>query len=79
VDDDVAAFVNAVPAGATVAGIGCGPGRDAAALTEHGLRVFRLDISLSMLRPGDPARIVQADMRALPIRSASLDRATKQS
>ncbi|HEX6501011.1 MAG TPA: class I SAM-dependent methyltransferase [Micromonosporaceae bacterium] len=71
--DDVDAFASALPVSALVADVGCGPGRDAALLSERGPVVVRLDLSLAMLRMGDRSRAVQADMRALPLRSDSLD------
>jgi ubiquinone/menaquinone biosynthesis C-methylase UbiE len=70
---DVEAFVTRLPTGALVADVGCGPGRDAALLRARGVEVIRLDVSLAMLRIGERSRAVQADMRALPLRSRSLE------
>jgi len=58
--------------GSLVLDVGCGPGFDAAALRAHGLRAIGLDRSTGMLGSGLaewPGPRVQADMRALPIRS----------
>jgi SAM-dependent methyltransferase len=70
---DLDGFVSALPLGARVADVGCGPGRDAALLRERGVTVIPLDFSMEMLRIGDRSRAVQADMRALPLQSTSLD------
>jgi ubiquinone/menaquinone biosynthesis C-methylase UbiE len=67
-----------LPAGATVADLGCGNGLPATrALTGHGLRVLGVDFSAVQLararRLVPAARLVQADMTALQLRPASLD------
>jgi len=67
-----------LPAGATVADLGCGIGLPATrALTDHRLRVIGLDFSAVQLararRLVPAARFVQADMAALHLRPASLD------
>lgn len=56
-----------------VADVGCGPGRETALLREQGLRVVGLDLSIGQLRAGQLSGMVQADMRHLPLRAASLD------
>ncbi|MGH3300809.1 MAG: GNAT family N-acetyltransferase [Streptosporangiaceae bacterium] len=58
---------------AVVADVGCGPGRDAALIRAHGLRVTGLDLSMGQLRAGGHPDVAQADMRYLPLRTASLD------
>jgi SAM-dependent methyltransferase len=67
-----------LPAGATVADLGCGIGLPATrALTEHRLRVIGVDFSAVQLARArhlvPAARLVQADMTALHLRPASLD------
>ena len=65
-------FASLLPPGSLVLDVGCGPGFDAAALRERGLRVIGLDRSSGMLHSGLaewPGPRVQADMRALPIGS----------
>jgi len=67
-----------LPAGATVADLGCGIGLPATrALTDHWLRVIGVDFSAVQLararRLVPAARFVQADMAALHLRPASLD------
>ena len=67
-----------LPAGATVADLGCGIGLPATrALTDHRLRVIGVDFSAVQLararRLVPAARFVQADMAALHLRPASLD------
>ncbi len=71
--DDLDALGELIPPGARVADIGCGPGRDASLLRERGYEVIGLDLSLGMLRAGGAGRCVQADMRALPLATGSLD------
>ncbi|TLF59009.1 class I SAM-dependent methyltransferase [Nonomuraea sp. KC401] len=67
-------FAEAVPAGATVADLGCGPGRDAAWLRECGLRVVGVDRSAAMARlaaaRGVPA--VLGDLRRPSVAPGSL-------
>jgi ubiquinone/menaquinone biosynthesis C-methylase UbiE len=70
--DDVAAMRDWVGAGAWVADVGCGPGRDSVALAGSGLRVVSMDLSVGMLRAGVVARPVQCDMRSLPLRAGSV-------
>jgi SAM-dependent methyltransferase len=60
-------------AGALVADIGCGPGHQTEQLRESGLRAYGFDLSFEMLCALGISGLAQADMRALPIRSGSLD------
>lgn len=74
----VAELAGRLPAGATVADLGCGIGLPATlALTGHGLRVIGVDFSAVQLARArhlvPAARLVQADMTALHLRPASLD------
>ncbi len=66
-------FVASLPAGGVVADVGCGPGRDLAALRDRGLRAFGFDLSTGMLRAARSGGLVCADMTRLPIRDRSLD------
>jgi SAM-dependent methyltransferase len=70
-----ASFVAAVRNGGRVADLGCGPGRDAAHFLEVGLRVVAVDASRQMARHarGDGVAVAQADIRSVPLRTASLD------
>lgn len=67
--DELAA---SVPAGSTVADIGCGPGRDVLMLRARGLHVAGIDLSFGQLRASDVAGLVQADMRRLPLLAGSV-------
>lgn len=79
IDDALAefrsAFVAAVGAAATVADVGCGPGRDATHFQSLGIRAVGVDASSGMAfrtrQLGVP--VVRADMRRLPLRAHSLD------
>lgn len=69
-------FAAVLRPGSLVADVGSGPGRDTAELRARGLRAFCLDRSIGMLRAGlgeFPAERIRADVRALPLRSASVD------
>jgi len=74
---EIAAFRAMLPTDATagpfVADVGCGPGHHTALLREHRVRVIGVDLSAGMLRAGGVPGLVQADMRALPIRTGALD------
>jgi ubiquinone/menaquinone biosynthesis C-methylase UbiE len=70
------AFHSRLPQGGIVVDVGCGPGIDVARLLRRGLRVVGVDLSMGMLEsaPGElTGRLVQADMRFLPITSGALD------
>ena len=58
----------------TVADLGCGPGRDVAALRDGGVRAVGVDLSTGMLqraaRAGLP--VARGDLRSPPIRTGSL-------
>jgi ubiquinone/menaquinone biosynthesis C-methylase UbiE len=59
-----------------VADLGCGPARDATRFAEAGFNVLGMDLSAGMLALATSAmdgRLVQADLRALPIRTSTLD------
>lgn len=65
-----------LPAGALVADLGCGPGRDLKTLQDGGFRVVGVDLSAGMLTYAAsraPGRVVAADLRALPIGDATVD------
>lgn len=69
-------WIEALPARARVCDVGCGPALDGARFAEAGFRVIGVDLSAGMLRNarrGLPGMVVQADMRELPLRPASLD------
>ena len=61
--------------GGLVADLGCGPGRDAAALRERGLRVCGFDASASMagLARAESVPVALADHRRPPIATGVLD------
>lgn len=68
-------FRASLPEPGLIADIGCGPGLDAADFTQRGLQVTGLDISAGMLACAHRAlvpRLVQADMRALPLATGRL-------
>lgn len=70
------AFLGSLPARALLADLGCGPGLDGARFVEAGFRVVGMDLSTGMLTVAARClggRVAQADLRALPIRGASLD------
>jgi len=53
-----------------VADVGCGPGFDGHSLRQAGLNAVGLDLSLAMMRAGQPefgGPFIQADMRSLPL------------
>lgn len=68
--DRIAALL---PPGARVADVGCGPGHHTELLRGRGLWVAGFDLSLQMLSARSVPGVVQADMRALPLASSSLD------
>ncbi|MBK5305129.1 MAG: class I SAM-dependent methyltransferase [Frankiaceae bacterium] len=61
-------------AGGIVADLGCGPGRDLAALRDAGVRALGVDLSPGMLAVarGRGVDVVQGDLRRPPIRDGSL-------
>lgn len=63
----------ALPAGARVADVGCGPGQHTVVLRDMGFRVAGFDVSTGMLTALGVPGLVQADMRALPLAEASVD------
>jgi SAM-dependent methyltransferase len=70
------AFAGALPPGARVVDVGCGPGLDAALLAARGLRTVGVDFSLGMLRTGAvefPGARVQGDARRLPLAAGCVD------
>ncbi len=66
-------FVAALPPDAAVADVGCGPGRDLAALRARGLTALGFDLSIEMLKTSGAPGVAQADMTQLPIRTHTLD------
>jgi SAM-dependent methyltransferase len=75
---NLAVFCSALAPGSVVGDVGCGPGRDSELLRDRGMTVVGLDLSMGMLRAGVAQSVVQADMRAIPLRSGSLDGAWSQ-
>lgn len=69
-------FLSLLPPGALILDVGCGPGFDAALFRRRGCRVVGIDLSHAMLAIAAPAlagRVLQADMRALPLAEGSAD------
>ena len=72
----MAGFTARLPSAADVADLGCGPARDGARLAGAGHRVTGIDRSAGMLAIAVralPGRVVQADLRSLPVARGSLD------
>ncbi len=70
------AFLARVPDAGVVADMGCGPAMDAVRFAALGFRVLGLDLSQGMLEVAAlrlPGRLVQGDLRALPLASGQLD------
>lgn len=68
-------FASDLAPGARVIDLGSGPGRDAVALRDLGLRPICLDLSIGMLRAGFdeyPCARIQADYCLLPLRASSV-------
>jgi ubiquinone/menaquinone biosynthesis C-methylase UbiE len=72
-DAQLSAFLVRMPERPRVLDAGCGPGRDTLLLRGRGARVVGLDLSFGMLRSQSLARAVQADMRTVPVRDATVD------
>jgi SAM-dependent methyltransferase len=69
-------FLAGVTSHGLIADLGCGPGLDGARFIRAGFRVVGMDLSASMLSIAVGSlggSVAQADLRALPIRSGSLD------
>lgn len=70
------AFLAKVPPAGVVADMGCGPAMDGGRFAAQGYRVVGLDLSAGMLAVAAqllPGRLVQGDLRALPLVSGQLD------
>jgi SAM-dependent methyltransferase len=59
--------------GSVVVDVGCGPGRELGFLRQQGVRAVGVDRSRGQLRTGGLDGVVQADMRALPLRTGAAD------
>jgi SAM-dependent methyltransferase len=69
-------FLSKVPTAGVIADLGCGPAFDGARFAAQGFRVIGLDLSAGMLSVASerlPGRLVQGDLRALPLASGQLD------
>jgi ubiquinone/menaquinone biosynthesis C-methylase UbiE len=69
-------FTSLLPPNALVLDLGCGAGRDVAALGQRGCRVIGVDLSIGLLREAQDrvkGEFVQADMRAIPFKTAQFD------
>lgn len=49
-DQDLQAFIDALPAGGTVLDLGCGPGNSAAMMQDAGLETYAIDASAEMVK-----------------------------
>jgi SAM-dependent methyltransferase len=70
------AFGSLLPPKALVLDLGCGAGRDVAALGRRGCRVVGADLSIGLLREAQNrvmGEFIQADMRAIPFKTAQFD------
>jgi SAM-dependent methyltransferase len=70
------AFLARVPDAGVVGDMGCGPAMDGGRFAAQGYRVLGLDLSMGMLAVAAerlPGRLVQGDLRALPLASGQLD------
>lgn len=78
-DGRLAAFLAALPRGALIADLGCGPGWYASAMRRGGHRPVAVDVSAAMLAAAGKRdarlRRVRADLAALPFGRQSLDAA----
>jgi SAM-dependent methyltransferase len=71
-----AAFAARLPQAADVADLGCGPAGDGALFAQAGHRVAGIDRSAGMLAIAAgalPGRVMQADLRSLPVAGEALD------
>lgn len=69
-------FISKVPSGGVIADLGCGPAFDGARFAAQGFNVVGLDLSSGMLSVASerlPGRLIQGDLRALPLVSGQLD------
>ena len=69
-------FIAKVPTDGLIADLGCGPAFDGARFATQGFRVIGLDLSSGMLTVASeqlPGRLVQGDLRTLPLVSGQLD------
>lgn len=69
-------FLASLPAGGRLADVGCGPALDGGRFDGAGFDVAGVDLSAGMLAHAArrlPGRVVQADLRALPIAARTLD------
>jgi SAM-dependent methyltransferase len=70
------AFATRLPTAANLADLGCGPALDGASFAAAGHRVTGIDRSAGMLAIADrvlPGRVMQADLRSIPLAAMSLD------
>lgn len=70
-DQDLRAFIDAIPAGGHVLDLGCGPGNSAAMMQQAGLTVDAMDASIEMVR-------VARDKYGVNARHATFDDLTGQ-
>lgn len=69
-------FLERVPAAGVIGDLGCGPAFDGARFADRGFRVVGLDLSAGMLTVASqrlPGRLIQGDLRTLPLVSGQLD------
>lgn len=70
------AFAERLTLGASLADLGCGPALDGASFAAAGHRVTGIDRSAAMLAIAGrvlPGRLVQADLRSIPLATTNLD------
>ena len=72
-EESMTRLVADLPAGALVADVGCGPGKDTVRLRELGLRAHGFDLSQAMLTSRTVPGQARADLRRLPLRDGALD------
>ncbi|GIF76520.1 class I SAM-dependent methyltransferase [Asanoa siamensis] len=70
---DLDGLAEALPPGARVLDVGCGPGREIDLLRARGFQVTGVDLSIGQLRTGGRGGVAQADMRHLPVATGSVD------